>query len=195
METVMVLTLSSMRSLGMRAPNFKLVDVISDEVVTLKDIESDIGTVVMFICNHCPYVKHIQEVLVSLAESYIMKGISFVAINSNDISEFPEDSPKKMKELAEELDFPFPYLFDYTQNVAREYGATCTPDFFVFDGSQELVYRGQFCDARPGNHIPVTGMDLAEALHCLIKGKEITLDQLPSIGCNIKWAETNSLYN
>lgn len=190
METVMVLTLSSMKPLGARAPNFKLVDAISDEVVTLKDIESDIGTVVMFICNHCPYVKHIQEILVALAKDYIIKGISFVAINSNDISEYPEDSPKEMKKLGEDLDFPFPYLFDYTQNVALDYGAACTPDFFVFDSSMECGYRGQFDDSRPGNHIPVTGKDLAEALDCLIIGREITPDQHPSIGCNIKWAMT-----
>ena len=189
MEAKMVLTPSSMMPLGTRAPNFKLVDVISDEVVTLRDIESDIGTVVMFICNHCPYVKHIQNMLVALAKDYIMKGISFVAINSNDISEFPEDSPKEMKKLADALDFPFPYLFDYSQQVARDYGATCTPDFFVFDESMECVYRGQFDESRPGNHVMVTGKDLAEALDCLILGKEVTPDQHPSIGCNIKWAQ------
>ncbi len=183
----MVLTPSSMKPLGTRAPNFKLVDVVLDEVVTLKDIESDIGTVVMFICNHCPYVKHIQEMLVALAKDYIPKGISFVAINSNDISSYPEDSPKEMKKLAEKLDFPFPYLFDYSQKVAQDYGAACTPDFFVFDYSMECVYRGQFDDSRPGNHTLVTGKDLAEALDCLLLGKEVTPDQHPSIGCNIKW--------
>ena len=186
----MVLTPSSMMPLGTRAHNFKLVDVVSDEVVTLKDIESDIGTVVMFICNHCPYVKHIQEMLVALAKDFIMKGISFVAINSNDISKYPEDSPREMKKLAEDLDFPFPYLFDYTQKVARDYGAACTPDFFVFDQSMECVYRGQFDESRPGNRLPVSGKDLAEALDCLILGKEITIDQHPSMGCNIKWAFT-----
>ncbi|MCB1107606.1 MAG: thioredoxin family protein [Chlamydiia bacterium] len=183
----MVLTPSSMMPLGTKAPDFKLIDVTFNEEVSLKEIQSDIGTVIMFICNHCPYVKHIQEMMVALARDYIMKGITFAAINSNDIHEYPEDSPEEMKKLALELDFPFPYLFDETQRVARSYGAACTPDFFVFDGDLECVYRGQFDDSRPGNHLPVTGKDLAEALDCLIMGKEMTLDQHPSIGCNIKW--------
>lgn len=184
----MVLTPSRMMPLGTRAPNFKLLDVVTDEMISLKEVESDIATVVMFICNHCPYVKHIEEMLVGLAKDYIMKGIAFVAISSNNVEEFPEDGPQEMARLAEELDFPFPYLYDATQEVARAYDATCTPDFFVFDESMECAYRGQFDDSRPGNHIPVTGKDLAEALDCLLFGKELTLDQHPSIGCNIKWA-------
>lgn len=183
----MVLTPSNMSPLGQRAPNFKLIDVSTDEEMTLREIQSDIATVVMFICNHCPYVQHILEVLVGLARDYIPKGVSFVAINSNDVTAFPEDSPEKMAELSEEMDFPFPYLFDATQQVARDYEAACTPDFFVYDSAMKSVYRGQFDDSRPGNHHPVTGKDLMEALDCLIKGKSITLDQHPSIGCNIKW--------
>jgi len=185
----MVLTPSNMMPLGSRAPDFKLIDVSTDELVTLKEIQSDIGTVVMFICNHCPYVKHIQEMLLGLAKDYIPKGISFVAINSNDPMAYPEDGPEEMKKLAKELDFPFPYLFDATQRVARDYDAACTPDFYVFDRNFKCVYRGQFDESRPGNAHPVTGKDLAEALDCLILGKEVTPDQQPSIGCNIKWFE------
>ena len=184
----MVLTPSKMIPLGTRAPNFKLYDVLSDEMISLKEIQSDLGTVVMFICNHCPYVKHIQDVLVLLARDYIMKGLAFVAVNSNDISEYPEDGPDEMRRVGEELDFPFPYLFDESQEVAQAYGATCTPDFFVYDGGLELVYRGQFDESRPGNHNMVTGKDLGEALDCLLLGREITPDQHPSMGCNIKWS-------
>lgn len=183
----MVLTQSNMMPLKSRAPDFKLIDVCTDELVTLKEIQSDLGTVVMFICNHCPYVKHLLEMLLSLSRDYIQKGISFVAINSNDILAYPEDSPEEMRKLAEELKFPFPYLFDSTQQIARAYGATCTPDFFVYDRILQCVYRGQFDDSRPGNHHPVTGKDLAEALDCLLLGREVTPDQHPSIGCNIKW--------
>ena len=183
----MVLTPSSMSPLYQRAPDFKLFDVVTDEEMTLKEIQSDIATVVMFICNHCPYVKHILDVLVALAYDYIPKGVSFVAINSNDIKAYPEDSPEEMRRLAEKKDFPFPYLFDATQQIAKDYEAACTPDFFVYDGKIKSVYRGQFDDSRPGNHNSVTGKDLSEALDCLLRGKKVSLDQHPSIGCNIKW--------
>jgi len=176
-----------MSPLYQRAPDFKLLDVVTDEEMTLKEIQSDIATVVMFICNHCPYVKHILDVLVALAFDYIPKGVSFVAINSNDIEAYPEDSPEEMRELAEKKDFPFPYLFDSTQQIAKNYGAACTPDFFVYDAKMKSVYRGQFDDSRPGNHNSVTGKDLSEALDCLLRGKKVSLDQHPSIGCNIKW--------
>lgn len=189
----MALTPSNMLPLGSRAPNFKLIDVLTDEITSLKEIQSDIGTVVMFICNHCPYVKYIQDMIFALARDYIPRGISFVAINSNDPVAFPEDGPEAMKKAAEELDFPFPYLFDSTQKVARDYLAACTPDFYVFDSELKCVYRGQFDDSRPGNNIPVTGKDLAEALDCLLRGKEVTPDQQPSIGCNIKWFEPEPL--
>lgn len=183
----MVLTSSKMLPLGQRAPDFTLLDVISEDNLTLQDVQSDIATVVMFLCNHCPYVKHIQDVLVPLTSTYIQKGITFVAVNSNDVEEYPEDRPQEMQRLAEKLDFPFPYLFDETQKVARDYGATCTPDFFVFDRSLRCVYRGQFDESRRGNHQPVTGSDLSEALDCILKGTPINPDQHPSIGCNIKW--------
>ncbi|MDJ0651443.1 MAG: thioredoxin family protein [Simkaniaceae bacterium] len=189
----MVLTPSNMMPLGSRAPDFKLIDVSTDKFVTLKQIRSDIGTVVMFICNHCPYVKYIQETLLGLAKDYILKGISFVAINANDPLAYPEDGPEEMKKFAREWDFPFPYLFDATQRVARDYDAACTPDFYVFDRNLKCVYRGQFDEARPGNAHPVTGKDLAEALDCLIFGKEVTPDQQPSIGCNIKWFEKEAI--
>ncbi|MCB1115850.1 MAG: thioredoxin family protein [Chlamydiia bacterium] len=185
----MTLTPSKMMPLGTKAPHFKLIDVVSDELVSLKEEQSDIATVVMFICNHCPYVKYILDPLLSLARSYIQKEISFVAISANDPITHPEDGPEEMQKLAEEKHFPFPYLFDETQEVARAYGATCTPDFFVFDSGLRCVYRGQFDDARPGNDRPVTGKDLSRALDALLRGKEVFSDQSPSIGCNIKWRE------
>ena len=189
----MVLTPSKMMPLQTRAPDFKLIDVCTDEIVTLKEIQSDVGTVVMFICNHCPYVNHILDMLLSLSRDYIQKGISFVAINSNDTLAYPEDGPGEMKKLAEDLEFPFPYLFDSTQLIARAYDAACTPDFFVFDRKLDCVYRGQFDESRPGNHHPITGKDLAEALDCLLLGRDVTPDQHPSIGCNIKWFEREPL--
>lgn len=183
----MVLTLSNMGPLHQKAPDFNLLDVITHEKLSLRDMQSDIATVVMFICNHCPYVKHILNVLVALIFDYLPKGISFIAINSNDIEAYPEDSPEEMKKLAEKKVFCFPYLFDATQQVAKAYGAACTPDFFVYDKEMKGVYRGQFDDARPGNHNSVTGKDLSEVLDCLLLGKSVTVDQHPSMGCNIKW--------
>lgn len=173
--------------LGEKAPEFNLPDVISGENLSLNQLKSDKATVVMFICNHCPFVKHVQYELVKLANDYIEKGVSFVAINSNDTEAYPEDSPENMRELAERLNFPFPYLFDETQEVARAYRAACTPDFFIFDKNLECVYRGQLDDSRPGNGIPVTGKDIREALDAILSGKPVNPDQKPSIGCNIKW--------
>ena len=141
----------------------------------------------MFICNHCPYVKHVQTKLAQLAKDYQEKGIAFIAINSNDIQTYPEDSPEKMKEVAEKLNYSFPYLFDETQEVAKAYKAACTPDFYIFDQNLECVYRGQLDDSRPGNQIPVTGKDLCNALDCLISGTTTSSIQKPSTGCNIKW--------
>ncbi len=183
----MALTESRMVPLGTKAPDFTLPDVISGKELSLEDLKSDKATVIMFICNHCPYVKHIQKGLVELANDYIPKGISFIAINSNDVENYPEDSLEKMKEVAERLGYPFPYLFDETQEVAKAYGAECTPDFFVFDKDLRLVYRGQMDDSRPGNGVPVTGKDLRRVLDCILEGKEVPKDQKPSIGCNIKW--------
>ena len=183
----MALTPSKMIPLNSEAPNFSLLNPSSEKEVSLQDVRSDIATVIMFICNHCPYVKHVQNGLVDLSNDYISKGISFVAINSNDVENYPDDSPERMKEVAEKLDYDFPYLFDETQEVAKSYGAACTPDFYIYDKDLKLVYRGQMDDSRPGNGKPVTGKDLREVLDNIINGNEISEKQIPSIGCNIKW--------
>ncbi|MDJ0625450.1 MAG: thioredoxin family protein [Candidatus Caenarcaniphilales bacterium] len=183
----MSLTPSSMIPLGTKAPDFTLLDVASGKHLTLSELKSDIATVIMFICNHCPYVKHIQQGLVELTKEYEPKGISFIGISSNDVENYPEDSPEKMKDLAEKLGFNFPYLYDETQEVAKSYDAQCTPDFFIYDKDLNCAYRGQLDDSRPGNNIPVTGNDIKQALNSLIEGKTVSGDQKASIGCNIKW--------
>lgn len=180
-------TPSNMIPLGTKAPDFNLTDVKTGKETSLDDVKSDIATVVMFICNHCPYVKHLNEKLVDFTNHYIKKGISFVAISSNDVENYPQDSPEKMTKLAKELGYPFPYLYDETQEVAKAYQAACTPDFFVFDKELKLVYRGQFDDSRPGNKKPVTGADLGIALDLILAGKPVPTDHIPSVGCNIKW--------
>jgi thiol-disulfide isomerase/thioredoxin len=180
-------TPSKMNPLGFKAPDFKLWDVISDRYLTLEELKSDKATVIMFICNHCPFVKHVIHQIVELADDYLPKGISFVAINSNDADRYPEDSPEKMKEYASRHKYPFPYLFDSTQEVAKAYDAACTPDFYIFNGDLKCVYRGQLDGSRPGNNIPVTGNDIRMALDALLSGEEVSEDQIPSIGCNIKW--------
>lgn len=141
----------------------------------------------MFICNHCPYVKHVMQGLVDLAKDYIPKGIAFVAINSNDVDNYPDDHPDLMKDVAERYGFPFPYLFDETQEIALAYSAACTPDFNIFDGELKCVYRGQLDDSRPGNKLPVTGKDIRDALDAVLAGKKVSENQIPSVGCNIKW--------
>jgi thiol-disulfide isomerase/thioredoxin len=178
---------SKMIPLGTTAPGFTLPDTISGETISLDELKSEVATVVMFICNHCPYVKHVQKQLVQLAQDYQPKGVSFTAINSNDIENYPDDAPDKMKEVGLELDYPFPYLFDETQEVARAYSAACTPDTFVFDGDMKLVYRGQLDGARPGNQVPVTGDDVRDALDDLLAGRAVDPNQKPSMGCGIKW--------
>lgn len=183
----MAVTASQMVELGTPAPDFTLPDTVSGNDVSLDDITSDQATVVMFICNHCPYVQHINEELVTLANEYQEKGVSFVGISSNDITAFPEDAPDKMKEVAEELGYPFPYLYDESQDVAKAYGATCTPDFFIYDENVELAYRGQFDGSRPRNDVPVTGEDVRAALDSLLTGEPVSPEQTPSMGCNIKW--------
>jgi peroxiredoxin len=185
----MVLTPSKMLPIGTKAPDFKLWDVISDKDLSLHELKSDIATVIMFICNHCPYVKHVQNGLVELANDYVPKGISFIAICSNDIENYPDDSPDNMRAVAKRLGYPFPFLFDESQEVARAYDATCTPDFFIFDGELNCVYRGQMDDSRPGNENPVTGKDIRKALDNILSGKPVTEVQYPSIGCNIKWKQ------
>ena len=183
----MAQTPSNMLPLGTEAPMFNLLDTVSGEKKTLQDVKGKKGTVIMFICNHCPFVIHVNKAIVALADNYIQKGISFVAISSNDILKYPQDSPEKMKTLAENEKYSFPYLYDATQEVAKLYEAACTPDFYLFEEDLKLVYRGQLDSSRPGNGIPVTGEDLRNAMDCLLEGEENNAPQKPSIGCNIKW--------
>ncbi len=180
---------SNMFPLGEKAPSFQLRDVIQDKMISLEESKSDIATVIMFICNHCPFVIHVQDQLIQLANDYQPKGISFIAINSNDPENYPDDSPEKMKEVALKLGYPFPYLFDETQEVAKAYQAACTPDFYIFDKDLACVYRGQLDSSRPGNGIPVTGESIRSALDQILRGEPVTVKQLPSLGCNIKWKE------
>lgn len=183
----MVQTLSNMMPLGFSAPNFNLPDTVSGKKLNLQELRGNVATLIMFICNHCPFVEHIQSELVKIGNEYPTRGVSVIAISSNDIQSYPEDSPEKMKITAESLGYNFPYLFDETQQVAKAYGATCTPDFFLFNSELKCVYRGQLDDARPGNNIPVTGVDIRNAIESIIGGKSISNEQKPSIGCNIKW--------
>ena len=183
----MAVTPSTMIALGTKATEFTLPDTVSGKNLSLSDMRSDKVTVIMFICNHCPFVKHVNAGLVKLANDYITKGVSFIAISSNDVINFPDDSPEKMKLLSEELGYPFPYLYDESQEVARAYDAACTPDFFIYDKDLKLAYRGQMDDSRPSNGLPVTGKDIRAALDMLLAGKPVSAEQRPSIGCNIKW--------
>lgn len=176
-----------MQALGAAAPDFELTDVISGNLVSLRPGTSGVATVVMFICNHCPYVRHIIEEVVRLANDYQPADVSFVAINSNDANEYPEDAPIKMKDYAERYGYPFPYLYDEDQTVAKAYDAACTPDFFVYDSDLKLVYRGRMDGATPGNDVPVTGKELRAALDALLSGDQPPAEQHPSIGCSIKW--------
>lgn len=183
----MARTPSNMLPLGTNAPEFFLQDTVSGTFYSLDETKGEVGTVIAFICNHCPYVKHINPTLVRLASSYQNKGIAFVGISSNDVIGYPEDSPELMRQIALEEGYSFPYLYDVTQEVARAYDAACTPDFYLFNAELKLVYRGQLDDSRPGNAIPVTGADLEQAMINLIQGIPVLEDQKPSLGCNIKW--------
>jgi thiol-disulfide isomerase/thioredoxin len=183
----MVKTLSIMLPLGTLAPHFCLPDVVTQKPVHFPSGATFKATLICFICNHCPFVKHINQGLVQLAQDYLPQGVQFLAISSNDVVHYPEDSPEKMAMVAKELDYPFPYLYDETQEVAKAYQAACTPDFFVFNENLALTYRGQMDDSRPGNHIPVTGDSIRAALDALLVGAPINVEQKPSIGCNIKW--------
>lgn len=173
--------------LGFKAPEFDLPDTISGQNYTYSALRGEKATVVMFICNHCPFVVHVIEELVRLGDDYKNKGIGFVVISSNDVINYPQDAPEKMKELAVEMKFPYPYLYDMSQDVAKAYDAACTPDFNVFDANDVCVYRGQLDDSRPGNNEPVNGKDMRRVFDYLIQGKPIDFDQKPSLGCNIKW--------
>lgn len=183
----MALTPSNMLPLGTKAPGFQLVNSVSKNLVSLEDVRGEKGTVVMFICNHCPFVKHVNEELVRTANDYRVTGFGFVAISSNDIENYPQDHPDLMWKVARAENYPFPYLFDETQDVAKAYDAACTPDFYVFDAELKLVYRGQLDNSRPGNGIPVNGRDLREALDNILNNNPQRKDQKPSVGCNIKW--------
>jgi len=183
----MVKTASTMTPLGTPAPNFSLVSV-DGRTVSRSDFDGAPALLVIFMCNHCPFVKHIAGELARLGQDYQAKSVGIVGINANDPASQPEDSPEQMVHQAEEQGYPFPYLFDETQEVAKAYQAACTPDFFLFDGEHKLVYRGQLDSSRPGNAIPVTGEDLRHALDAVLAGQPVASQQTPSIGCNIKWA-------
>ncbi len=186
----MALTESTMLPLGTQAPAFKLPDTVSGRNKTFAGIKGEMATVVMFICNHCPYVIHVNKGIVQLAKDYKPMGVGFVAISSNDVKSYPADSPAKMKQKAKKLGYPFPYLYDETQEVARAYDAACTPDFYVFDKDMRLVYRGQMDGSRPGSDTPVTGEDLRAALDAVLVNRPVNPKQRPSAGCNIKWKKS-----
>ncbi len=187
----MAQTPSTMLALGTTAPDFSLPDVVTGRTVSLSDFADAPALLVMFICNHCPFVKHVRHELAQLARDYQNRGVAIVAINANDAQQYPDDSPEKMKQEAQDAGYSFPYLFDESQEVAKAYQAACTPDFFLFDRNRSLVYRGQLDDSRPGNNIPVTGKDLRAALDAVLAGNPVPGEQKPSIGCNIKWKPGN----
>ena len=186
----MVKTASTMKKLGTPAPDFRLVNV-DGRIVGLSDFADQPALLVVFMCNHCPFVKHVAGGIAQLAHDYMPRGVAVVGINSNDAATHPQDSPEQMVHEAEQRGYPFPYLYDDTQEVAKAYGAACTPDFFLYDKSRKLVYRGQLDGSRPGNNIPVTGADLRAALDAVLAGRAPPKKQIPSIGCNIKWREGN----
>lgn len=183
----MSLTQSNMMPLGTKAPNFHLMDAVSSNYLSLDELKSTKATVIMFICNHCPFVIHVNPETVKIANEYRNQGVAFIAISSNDVDNYPEDAPDKMSIVAKVLRFPFPYLYDKRQEVAKAYDAACTPDFYVFDGDMTLCYRGRLDDSRPGNGIALTGKDLREAIDNTLAKKEPLKTQYPSMGCNIKW--------
>jgi len=182
----MVQTASTMLTLGTKAPSFSLPDT-NGTTVSLSDFADAPAVLVIFMCNHCPFVKHIRTQLAKLVEDYQAKGVAIVGINSNDVDNFPDDSPANMAKEVAEAGYTFPYLYDESQDVAKAYRAACTPDFYLFDGDHKLVYRGQMDDSRPGNNVPVTGEDLRAALDAVLAGRQVPADQKASIGCNIKW--------
>jgi len=187
----MVMTASTMLPLGTDASAFRLRDT-EGRTVSLTNFSDAKVLVVVFLCNHCPFVKHIIEHLVGLVKEYQAKGVAFIGINSNDVASYPDDRPERMAEFAREKGFMFPYLFDETQKVAQSYRAACTPDFFVFDGDRKLVYRGQMDGSRPGNNVPISGVDLRAALDAVLRGRPVSNEQKPSMGCNIKWKAGNA---
>ncbi|OIQ18853.1 thioredoxin family protein [Lacinutrix sp. MedPE-SW] len=183
----MALTESNSFKNGVLAPQFTLLDVITEKKVNLQELKGEKGTVIMFICNHCPFVVHVNTTLVKLANAYKNKGVNFIAISSNDVKNYPQDGPELMKQVAINLKYPFPYLYDETQETAKAYNAACTPDFYVFNSELKATYHGQLDNSRPGNGIEVTGADLIHAIEAILNNKAPLKNQKPSIGCNIKW--------
>jgi len=180
-------TASNMLPLGSEAADFELMDTISNEVLSLEQLKGEKATVIFFICNHCPFVIHVNHELIRMAQEYKEKGVGFIAISSNDIINYPQDGPELMKRVALDLSYPFPYLYDETQEIAKAYDAACTPDFYVFDADLKSIYHGQLDDSRPGNEKPVTGKDMRAALDNLLENKPALENQKPSVGCGIKW--------
>ncbi len=188
----MTLTKSQMLALGTKAPDFRLKDVLNRKTISLKDFRDKKALLVMFICNHCPFVKHVEKEIAKIGLDYKDKNVGIVAISSNDAENYPEDSPENLKRQAYRLGFVFPYLYDETQEVAKLYTAACTPDFFLFNEERKLVYRGQLDDSRPGNIlVRVTGRDLRSAIDAVLQNKDVSPNQKPSLGCNIKWKKGN----
>ena len=187
----MVKTASTMLALGTAAPDFQLPDVVSGKTISLDSFADKKALLVMFICQHCPFVIHVREELAKIGQDYQNRPLAMVAISANDVANYPNDSPEKLKQMAEEFKFNFPVCYDESQEVSKSYTAACTPDFFLFDGDNKLVYRGQLDDSRPGNGFPVTGEDLRQAIDYTLEEKEIDFAQKPSIGCNIKWKPGN----
>lgn len=188
----MALKQSRMVALGSPAPDFALPDVVTGRTVALADFASAPALLVAFICNHCPYVKHLREGFLAFAREYQAKGLAVVAISANDPAAYPDDAPEAMAREAKSAGFTFPYLYDETQAVARAYEAICTPDFFLFDRDRRLVYRGRFDASRPGSNVPVTGADLRAAVDALLAGRHVPAEQHPSMGCSIKWKPGNA---
>ena len=187
----MAATQSTMLALGTQAPDFSLPDVRTGKKVSPKDFQGSKGLLVMFICAHCPYVKHIEAEIARVGKEFGPQGIALLAVGSNDAENYPDDGPEGLKAQAERLGFDFPYLYDESQAAAKAYRAACTPEFYLFDASQKLYYRGQFDESRPKNSLPVTGKDLRAALTALLSGAPAPTDQRPSLGCNIKWKKGN----
>ncbi len=175
--------------LGFEAPSFSLLDVVSNKFKTLEELKSETVTVIIFICNHCPYVSHIKKEIVGLAQDYIPRKVKIIAINSNDVEKFPQDRPSKMREVSVLYKFPFPYLFDDSQKVAKKYKASCTPEVYIFNKNMKLEYHGQFDSSRPQNNRPVNGLDVRRALNAILDGEEVDEEQISALGCSIKWRE------
>jgi len=187
----MALTASTMLPLGTKAPNFQLPDVVSGKTISLSTFAGKQALLVIFLCKHCPFVQHIKDELARLGKDYVDRSVGIVGISANDVSNYPDDAPDKLKAMAQELGLPFPVCYDESQEIAKAYTAACTPDFFLFDADQQLVYRGQLDDSRPSNGKPVTGADLRAALDAVLAVKPVNSEQKPSVGCNIKWKPGN----